>query len=781
MDEACEIRKLNDASRANEMSFVRTAVIRLDSGTGQGRLLMILKKLSLAIAGVMAVALAPQSSLAQAPSSRQPSAGSEKTVPPAPQANPSASTEKVTDAERISRLQRSIDETQKQLDEMRVKVNDPQSEYKKAETEFSDLDRQYEEGRKNLQKTKDEGGSGKVAPLESELSDLEKRRTLARERFDLAIKERKGLQGQITTLEQKLVQDQDALNKLLGVQSPKPVAPTAADTAGAQPVAPGTAAPSQPGTQSPSDTGSQDRSTSSAPPGTQPAQGQAVPLPTPNSGSPGTTLDVGTQPATVQPITTAPPPTNGQPAADAINPPTSGPKSTSSEKLVKAQEEATTKQAAAEEAKQEAQSATDRLESIRKAIANERDLLKTARQKAKNARESLRTQNEEWEKRLGAGETWAQTKDLRLKIADAEQRVGEAETEIRERSERIDTRQSELANLQSERVTALQEAESKVKVAEAAQRRVEQLENPFTPQNILQWLIDHGPRIVFTLVGTILLLWLSKVMEHRLVRLLVRHGTSGSSEDRENRARTLVSVVRNGTTVLLVAGASLSIIAEFGVNIYPLVGAAGVVGLAVAFGAQNLIRDYFTGFMILMENQYTVNDVVKIGEIAGQVESISLRMTVLRDLRGTVHFVPHGQINVVSNLTHGWSRALFDIGIAYKEDVDRVMKVLMDLGKEIRRDPVYRDLILDEPEMLGVDSFGDSAVVIRFLIKTRPLKQWTVKRELNRRIKKKFDEMKIEIPFPQRTVYHRYEADGDRRLARGDDTVEWGEPHSAKR
>ncbi len=743
---------------------------------------MILRRLSLAMGSAfLAAALVSQPSLAQPSASTQTPADSEKTVPPTPLTNPSAPAEKVSDAERISRLQRSIDETQKQLDEMRGKLNDPQSEYKKAETEFSDLDRQYEEKRKNLQKTGDEGDDGKVAPLESELSDLEKRRTLARERFDLAIKERKGLQGQITTLEQKLVQDQDALNKLLGVQSPKAVAPTAGDAAGTQPVAPGTAQPTQAGTQTQPSTGVPDRPTSSTPSATQPTQGQAVPAPTPNSGIPATTPDVGAQPVATQPTTTAPPPTNGQPAADATIPPTSGAKSAPSEKLVKAQEEATTKKAAAEEAKQEAQSVTERLESIRKAIANERDLLKTARQKAKNARETLRTLNDDWEKRLGAGETWAQTKELRVRIADAEQRVGEAEAEIRERSERIDARQSELASLQSERMVALQEAETKVKVAEAAQRKVEQLKNPFTPQNVLQWSIDHGPKIVFTLLGTVLLLWLSKVLEHRLVRLLVRHGTSGSSEDRENRARTLVGVVRNGTTVLLIAGASLSIIAEFGINIYPLVGAAGVVGLAVAFGAQNLIRDYFTGFMILMENQYTVNDVVKIGDIAGQVERITLRMTVLRDLHGTVHFVPHGQINLVSNLTHGWSRALFDIGIAYKEDVDRVMKVLMDLGKEIRRDPVYRDLILDEPEMLGVDSFGDSAVVIRFLIKTRPLKQWAVKRELNRRIKKKFDEMKIEIPFPQRTVYHRYEADGDNRLSRGDESLEWREPHSAER
>ena len=129
-------------------------------------------------------------------------------------------------------------------------------------------------------------------------------------------------------------------------------------------------------------------------------------------------------------------------------------------------------------------------------------------------------------------------------------------------------------------------------------------------------------------------------------------------------------------------------------------------------------------------------------------------MTVLRDLEGCVHFVPNGEITSVTNMTHGWSRALFDIGVAYKENVDQVMEVILEVGKELRKDPQFRTLILEDPTMLGVDSFGDSAVVIKFFIKTRPLQQWTVKRELLRRLKNRFDELGIEIPFPHRTVYH---------------------------
>ena len=158
--------------------------------------------------------------------------------------------------------------------------------------------------------------------------------------------------------------------------------------------------------------------------------------------------------------------------------------------------------------------------------------------------------------------------------------------------------------------------------------------------------------------------------------------------------------------------------------------------------------------MILLENQYKLNDVVKINDHSGQVEQITLRMTGLRDLEGNLHFIPNGEITSVVNMTHGWSRALFDIGVAYKENVDRVMEVIMELGKELRKDPKFRTLILEDPTMLGVDSFADSAVIIKFFIKTRPLQQWTVKRELLRRIKNRFDELGIEIPFPHRTVYH---------------------------
>ena len=196
---------------------------------------------------------------------------------------------------------------------------------------------------------------------------------------------------------------------------------------------------------------------------------------------------------------------------------------------------------------------------------------------------------------------------------------------------------------------------------------------------------------------------------------------------------------------LVICFGTISLLQEFGVDVTVLLGSAAVLGMAIAFGAQNLIRDYFYGFMILIENQYRVGNVIKIGAISGVVEDISLRITVLRDQEGVAHFIPHSQITTVSNLTHGWSRAVFEVGIAHKESVDRVIELLRQLAIDLRKDPRFEYLMIDEPEMLGVDKISDVAVTIKFQIKTRPLKQWTVKRELLRRIKNAFAEQGIEL------------------------------------
>lgn len=203
-----------------------------------------------------------------------------------------------------------------------------------------------------------------------------------------------------------------------------------------------------------------------------------------------------------------------------------------------------------------------------------------------------------------------------------------------------------------------------------------------------------------------------------------------------------------------IAGVGLYMLLEnFGINVAPLLAGAGIVGLAFGFGGQYLIRDVINGIFILLEGQYRVNDVVKIGEHGGLVESINLRITQLRDQEGRAIYIPNGEIKTVVNFTKGYAHAVLSIGVAYKENVDEVMAVIKELGKELRKDPYFGKLTLADLEMLGVDDFGDSKVILKCRVKTMPIKQWEVARELRRRIKNRFDELGIEIPFPHRMVY----------------------------
>jgi small conductance mechanosensitive channel len=248
-------------------------------------------------------------------------------------------------------------------------------------------------------------------------------------------------------------------------------------------------------------------------------------------------------------------------------------------------------------------------------------------------------------------------------------------------------------------------------------------------------------------------LWLANRLHKRLVTILAGNATRGTVAEQENRARTLVGVLHNALRTAVIAIAAITLLEEIGVKVSALLGGVAVAGLAVAFGAQSLIKDYFTGFLVLLEQQYMIGDVVKLSGsnfsgITGQVEQITLRITVLRDLDGTVHFVPHGQITVVSNLTHGWSQAVFDLHVTRSEHIERVRDLFFELARELRSDPTFGPMILNDADMLGVDSLGDSTFTIRFVLKTLPLKRWEVKRELLHRIKDKFQKQDIKVSVP---------------------------------
>ncbi len=219
------------------------------------------------------------------------------------------------------------------------------------------------------------------------------------------------------------------------------------------------------------------------------------------------------------------------------------------------------------------------------------------------------------------------------------------------------------------------------------------------------------------------------------------------------RAETLVRLLRQGVSIMIWLVAMLVVLNELGVSIGPILASAGVAGLAVGFGAQNLVRDVISGFFLILENQVRIGDVAVVNGTGGLVERINFRTLVLRDLSGIVHVFPNGSITTLANMTKEWSAYVFEIGVAYKENTDRVIEVMRVVADELQQDSQFGPLILDKIEIFGVDQLADSAVIIKGRIKTRPIKQWDVGREFLRRIKLAFDQQGIEIPFPHRSLY----------------------------
>lgn len=264
-------------------------------------------------------------------------------------------------------------------------------------------------------------------------------------------------------------------------------------------------------------------------------------------------------------------------------------------------------------------------------------------------------------------------------------------------------------------------------------------------------LLADGVRIVLIILLAFVTYRILRVFTGRLQREVDEPDLS-RKRLREQRAHTVASLLNNVGMITIVVLAFLMILGTF-MPIGPLLAGVGVLGLAVSFGAQSLVKDLISGAFMLVEGQFAVGDVVRVKETAGMVEKITLRTIVLRDINGIVHIIPNGTVDTLSNLTKSWSRAVLEIGVAYKEDVDRVMEVMKDEALKMHGDPDWAPLIVEEPVVPGVERFDDSAVTIRVMFKTLPLKQWDVARQYRRRIKNRFDAEGIEIPFPHRTLY----------------------------
>ncbi len=271
------------------------------------------------------------------------------------------------------------------------------------------------------------------------------------------------------------------------------------------------------------------------------------------------------------------------------------------------------------------------------------------------------------------------------------------------------------------------------------------------------WLITSGLHILLIIVVALTALFVVRRLSQRIFAALFK---DEDEEEMHKRAETLGSLLQYVLSVSILLTAFVMVLGELGVDIGPILAAAGVVGLALGFGSQHLVQDVISGFFILLDDQLRVGDYVKTAGKDGIVERVNLRMTVLRDLSGNVHYVRNGMIDVVTNMTKDYSCYMFKIGVAYRENVDEVIDVIRQVDQDLRSDPACSKDILEPIDVLGLDEFADSALIIKARTKTKPMKQWRVAREFNRRLKKAFDERGIEIPFPHVTLYAGQDKNG---------------------
>lgn len=281
---------------------------------------------------------------------------------------------------------------------------------------------------------------------------------------------------------------------------------------------------------------------------------------------------------------------------------------------------------------------------------------------------------------------------------------------------------------------------------------------------VVNWVGEHGWRIILIIIISLVgILAIGGVIPKMMVAAVSR-SPGELEEEVKKRTETLSRVLVNALQVAAILAAFFMVLSELRINIAPVLAGVGVAGIAIGFGAQSLVKDLVSGLFIIMESQYRVGDVVRIADIAGLVEDINLRRTVLRDLDGIVHIVPNGEIRVASNLTKEWSRVNINVSVAYGEDLDHVMSVIDRVGRQLAEDPNWSPLILTAPRALRVDKLGDSGIEIKILGETKPIRQWDVMGELRKRLKKAFDEEGIEIPWPHTKVYFgNAPPDGERK------------------
>jgi small conductance mechanosensitive channel len=286
-------------------------------------------------------------------------------------------------------------------------------------------------------------------------------------------------------------------------------------------------------------------------------------------------------------------------------------------------------------------------------------------------------------------------------------------------------------------------------------------------QDLVSYFRDVDPEAravaiqTLRIVAILLLAWVLQLVSARLMRLFRAYMDRRTGGDEVARIETLARVFRNTAAIVIVIVAGTLVLGELGISVAPILATAGVAGVAIGFGAQSLIKDFLGGFFLLLDDQLRQGDVVEVAGLSGLVEEVTLRYVRLRNFDGHVHFVPNGEIKVVTNRTRGFAHSVIDAGVAYREDVDEALAVMRQVGQAMRADPAWRDFIAEDIEMIGVERWADSAVILRARLKVvPPIQQWNVRREFLKRLKKAYDERGIEIPYPHLTVYPGLSKDG---------------------
>ncbi len=613
---------------------------------------------------------------------------------------PKKETTPVTETERVNRLRSIIKLDQEKLAKTR-------KEFAEQETLFDSLNGFIEQAEAELaakvsqldalnNEAEDGTASEEAAALQEEIQTLENRITVAKNELELRFNSGKTVQSQIQALERKIANDEQALEALL---NPTLVLPEVSS-------APPTAAPATGTTTAPT-------VTQMMIPGAVPAQ------------------------------------------QGASMPPAAAPQPETAEQI-EARREAEKLEAEARLAEQQLVSFVERKRGLDAQIEIEQTLLDTAKQSRKNldlaadgARENLQRLNSK-------GASKSELREIERRLDNIQKLQRKNREEIDQRRTYLDSLYKRREELNQEQLAVTQQTEEKRLEAAEARKHTVWLESPLHPRNVGQWFVVRGPRILMVIVFAWALLALVRFSAQRIARTLVNR--AGGTRRGSNRADTLALSFQSALSLLIMVSAVLLAFQEAGVDIKTVLGGAAILGVAFAFGAQNLMRDYFTGFMIVLEDQYELNDLITIGAVTGRVEKLNMRTTVLRDLEGRVHFIPNGEIKSVTNRTYIWGRALLEIPVGFKEDPDRVMAVIQSVEEEFRADPEFSDWVAGDPVMLGVDKFSEYGMIIKTFVQTRPDKIFETRRELLRRIKKRFDTEGIQISVPHRTIHRSTES-----------------------